>query len=94
MALSLLALRSKHFKNKENLIHCRVSCDIILIFLFIIFNPEVTELALFIDAVGLEIFFMLVEVQIIVAFGLLQAKLSLSFVYVKKLYQHSSSRVG
>jgi hypothetical protein len=35
----------------------------------IILNPEMIELALFIDAVGLEIFLMLFEVQVLVIIG-------------------------
>lgn len=58
----------------------------------IILNPEMAELALFIDAVGLELFFMLIEIQILVALGMVRAKLRLYFVCMKNSYKHFSSR--
>ncbi|MCU7810413.1 MAG: hypothetical protein KZQ77_04145 [Candidatus Thiodiazotropha sp. (ex Notomyrtea botanica)] len=36
-----------------------------IVVLLIILNPEMVELALFIDAVGLEIFLMLLEIQVV-----------------------------
>lgn len=58
----------------------------------IIINPEVAGLALFIDAVGLEMFFMLLEVQILVVFGMFHAKLSMYFLYVKDLFSYLFSK--
>lgn len=43
----------------------------LLVVMVVALNPEMIELALFIDAVGLEIFILLLEVQLIVALGLL-----------------------
>ena len=40
-----------------------------IIVVFIIFNPETVELALFIDAIGLDMFFLLIEVQLIAIFS-------------------------
>jgi len=37
----------------------------VFVVVLIIFNPEMIELALFIDAVGLEMFIMLLEVQVV-----------------------------
>ncbi|MCU7941511.1 MAG: hypothetical protein KZQ87_02430 [Candidatus Thiodiazotropha sp. (ex Cardiolucina cf. quadrata)] len=37
-----------------------------IVVVFIIFNPEMIELALFIDAIGLELFLMLFEMQMLV----------------------------
>ena len=51
----------------------------------IIFNPEVAEIALFIDAVGLEMFFMLIEVQIILTIGIFYEKFKLTINYFKRL---------
>ena len=42
----------------------------LLVFL-IILNPELFQLALFIDAIGLELFLMLLEVQVVALFGTL-----------------------
>ncbi|MES9940803.1 MAG: hypothetical protein ABW104_10490 [Candidatus Thiodiazotropha sp. 6PLUC2] len=41
------------------------------VFVLIIFNPEMIELALFIDAIGLEVFLMLLEVQVLAILGAL-----------------------
>ena len=77
----------KHWKNKA----WKYATAIVVA--IIILNPEVAELALFIDAVGLEVFFMLIEVQILVALGMFQAKLRLYFAYLKNSYQYFSSRI-
>jgi hypothetical protein len=42
-----------------------------VVVVLIVFNPEVIELALFIDAVGLEMFLMLFEVQVLMIIGAL-----------------------
>mgnify|MGYP000093997600 CR=1 FL=1 len=36
---------------------------------FLVVNPELAGLAMFIDAVGLEVFLMLLEVQLVAVFG-------------------------
>lgn len=41
----------------------------VVIVVLIIFNPETIELALFIDAVGLELFLILLEVQVLAIIG-------------------------
>lgn len=40
-----------------------------IIVVFIAFNPEMMQLALFVDAVGLELFLLLLEVQLLVVAG-------------------------
>jgi hypothetical protein len=42
----------------------------LIVVLLIVLNPEAAELALFIDAIGLEMFLMLLEVQLITIFGM------------------------
>jgi hypothetical protein len=37
--------------------------------LLIIFNPELVELAVFIDIIGLDVFFMLIEIQLLAIVG-------------------------
>ncbi len=55
----------------------------------IILNPEMAGLALFIDAVGLEMFLMLIEVQIFVVLGMLIAKFKPIFSYLKNKYERN-----
>ena len=51
----------------------------------IILNPEMMELALFIDVIGLEMFFMLLEVQVIaIAGAFLQTRIKPLFILVKQ----------
>ena len=42
-----------------------------IVVILIVFNPEMIELALFIDAVGLEMFLMLIEIQLLAMMGAL-----------------------
>ena len=54
--------------------------------LIVILNPEFAELALFIDAVGLEMFLMLIEVQVIAIFSVFfSTKIKPICIYVKSL---------
>lgn len=56
------------------------------VFVVILFlNPEFAELALFIDAIGLETFFMLIEVQILLIFSIFHEKAKRIIVYLKNL---------
>lgn len=58
----------------------------VIVVLFIILNPEMAELALFIDAIGLEMFLMLVEVQIVAIFGVFfRTKIKPVYIYIKGL---------
>jgi hypothetical protein len=54
-------------KLKENVWKYATAVVVVLIIL----NPEMIELALFIDAVGLEMFLMLFEVQVLMILGVL-----------------------
>lgn len=57
-----------------------------LVVLLIILNPEMAELALFIDAIGLEMFLMLLKVQVItILSGLFNSKIKPGCIYVKHL---------
>jgi len=57
------------------------------IVILIMLNPEFAELALFIDAIGLEMFFMLIEVQFIAITGaLLNTKIKPIYNYLAALY--------
>ncbi|HIO91694.1 MAG TPA: hypothetical protein EYG68_02485 [Leucothrix mucor] len=60
-----------------------------IIVAIIILNPEVAELALFIDAVGLEMFLMLIEVQILLTLGVFYDKIKSGYRYLKKSYLNS-----
>ena len=52
----------------------------------IIFNPEMVELALFIDAVGLEMFLMLLEIQVLAILGaFFRTRIKPIFTYIKGL---------
>lgn len=63
----------------------------VLVVLLIIFNPETIELALFIDAVGLEMFLMLLEIQVIAILGMfLNTKIKPIFTYIKYFYARHS----
>lgn len=58
------------------------------IVLFIILNPEIAELALFIDVIGLEMFLMLLEVQVIAIFSVFfNSNIKPAYIYTKKLFQ-------
>lgn len=65
-----------------------------MIVAIIILNPEVAELALFIDAVGLEMFFILIEVQILLTLGIFYDKIKSGYFYLKSLYQHSKLNIS
>lgn len=58
--------------------------------LFFILNPEFAQLGLFIDAIGLEMFLMLLEVQFLALLGVFfNTKIKPIFSYIKKSYsQH------
>ncbi len=59
----------------------------LLVFLLIILNPEMIELALFVDAIGLELFLMLVEVQIMAIVALfLSSTLKPLHIYAKHFW--------
>ena len=61
----------------------------IFVVALVILNPEMIELALFIDAIGLEIFLMLFKVQIIAIFGaLLNNKIKPSLTYLKHFIEN------
>lgn len=58
----------------------------VIVLLLVILNPEMAELALFIDAVGLEIFLMLLEVQVVVMFSVFfNSKIKPAYIYVKNI---------
>ena len=58
-----------------------------LLVLLIILNPELAQLALFIDAIGLEMFLMLLEVQLIAFLGVVfNSKIKSAYIYVKHLF--------
>ena len=55
--------------------------------LLIILNPEMAQLALYIDVVGLEIFLMLLEVQLLALLGMFfNTKIKPIFSYIINLY--------
>ena len=55
--------------------------------LLIILNPELAQLALFIDAIGLEMFLMLLEVQFLAILGMFfNSKIKPIFSYLTNLY--------
>lgn len=64
-----------------------------LIVVLIIFNPEMAELAVFIDAIGLEIFLMLLEVQVLVALGKFSNRLTPIFTCLKNVYKNNFREV-
>ena len=52
----------------------------------IILNPEMAKIALFIDAVGLKMFILLLEVQIIAVFGpFFNTRIKPIYIYTKNL---------
>jgi hypothetical protein len=58
-----------------------------LVLLLIILNPEMAQFALFIDAMGLETFLMLLEVQILAIFGgFYISKIKPVFIYLRNIY--------
>jgi hypothetical protein len=58
----------------------------VIVLLLVILNPEMAELALFIDAVGLEIFLMLLEVQVVVIFSVFfNSNIKPAYIYVKNI---------
>lgn len=55
-----------------------------LVVVLILLNPEMTQLAVFIDAVGLELFLMLIEIQVMAIIGvLLNNKIKPAFYLAK-----------
>jgi hypothetical protein len=53
----------------------------------IILNPELAEMALFIDAVGLEMFLFLVEVQVVAILGaFLNTRIRPVYIYIKNMF--------
>ena len=59
----------------------------VLIVLLIMLNPEMAEFALFVDAIGIEMFLMLVEVQVISILALfLNTRIKPSFAYIQRLW--------
>ena len=53
----------------------------------IILNPELAQLALFIDAIGLEMFLMLLEVQVVAMFGLFfNSKIAPIYLFAKRWF--------
>lgn len=57
-----------------------------LVVVLIMLNPEIAQLALFIDAIGLEIFMLLIETQVIALFfALLSSKLMLMFPSTRRV---------
>ena len=61
------------------------------IVILIMLNPEFAELALFIDAIGLEMFFMLIEFQFIaIIAALLNTKIKPIYNYLAALYLKNS----
>ncbi len=71
---------NNHWKNKA------WKYATVFVVVLLILNPEMVYLALFIDAIGLEMFFMLLKAQVIVALGLYYARL-------KSLYRCSILKV-
>jgi hypothetical protein len=58
----------------------------VIVLLLVMLNPEMAELACFIDAVGLEIFLMLLEVQVVVIFSVFfNSKIKPAYIYVKNI---------
>ena len=72
---------NKNWKNKAWKIATAIIVAIIII------NPEIAELALFIDAVGLEMFFTLLEVQLLLTLGVFYNKIKMIFAYLKELFK-------
>lgn len=55
----------------------------------IILNPETIQLALLVDAVGLEMYLMLFEIQIVIAFGLIFSnKIKLALAYLESFVKN------
>ncbi|MEW8030018.1 MAG: hypothetical protein AB2792_15470 [Candidatus Thiodiazotropha sp.] len=52
----------------------------------IVLNPEMIELALFVDAIGLELFLMLLEIQVAaIISALLRTRIKPVFAYIKRI---------
>lgn len=59
----------------------------VFVVVLIIFNPEMVQFALFIDAVGLEMFLMLLEIQVLAILGaFFHTRIKPMFTYVKYFY--------
>jgi hypothetical protein len=66
----------------------------VIAIMFVLLNPEMIELALFLDAVGLEIFLMLLGIQISVIFGLLFGKIEVTMSNLKYFILNLQPRVS
>jgi hypothetical protein len=80
-------------KWKNKLFRYALSVFVVLLFL----NPETVQFAIFLDAVGLDIFLMLLEVQILailgtVLFNYIDPIRSYFFVIYRRITQRSGSR--
>jgi hypothetical protein len=65
-----------------------------LVVVLIILNPEMAELALFVDAIGLDIFLMLFEVQVVALIGVLfNNRIRPILIFVKRIITHYSLAV-
>lgn len=68
-----------------------------IVFALLILNPETVGLALLIDSIGLEIFVLMVELQIVALFGVVfHNKIKPAFSYIRRIrlsaqFFHSSS---
>jgi len=61
----------------------------VVVVVLIILNPEMISLALFIDAVGLELFLMLLEVQIVaILAAFLNTKIMPIIAYIRSIHGH------
>ncbi|MCG7945957.1 MAG: hypothetical protein N0C84_06380 [Candidatus Thiodiazotropha taylori] len=58
----------------------------LFVFALLILNPETVGLALFVDAVGLDIFVLMVELQIVALFGVFfYNKIKPAFSYIRRI---------
>ncbi len=59
----------------------------VLVVILIIFNPEMSELAIFVDAVGLEVFLMLLEIQLLAILSVFfNCKIVPIYTYLKYIF--------
>lgn len=67
----------------------------LFVVLMILLNPEYAELAIFIDSVGLNVFLVLIEVQLITVFGIFhKSLLNPAYRYLKQLFMLLSTKFG
>lgn len=63
----------------------------VFVVLIIILNPEMAELSLFIDVVGIDLFLMLLEVQLIAIFGVfIHSKIKPLYLHIKYFFNFLS----